>query len=207
MAGSNIFIPGKWKSQLFNSSGSFTVPSGVDLIAVEMVGGGEGGAAGQVDEAQGGQGAEFVTVFTGVNVGESLSVSIGGGGNGGVSSAGTPNAIGDPGGDTTISGSFGTIRAIGGGKRFPNSETLAGYRGTRGSDYSTPGGLVGSGGGGSYGNGGNGGSTAASGGSAQTPTSGAQGGGGGGHAGGASQTGMVGANGGQGVCVIYYKQD
>lgn len=208
MAGSNIFIPGKWKSQTFTGNGTFTVPVGVEAIFIEAVGGGQGGALETgVNVASGGQGAIPTTTFASVNSGENVSIALGNGG-AGSSVAGETGASG---GDTTVTGSFGTIRAPGAVRRQVTNDdglegftlTTNGYKGARGTDYNTPS-QTGRGGSGSMGPGGNGGTAANSGGTPQLPGNGTLGGGGGGYTGNASPSA---GSGGSGGCIIYYKQD
>ena len=189
MSGSNVYFKGKWQSQTFTTSGTFTVPDNVELVWVEMYGGGGGGAFATPDPggtfSEGGQGANPVTEFVSVTPNTNISVTIGGGGSAGTS--GNPGANGDD-------SSFGSINARGGlggrvlgpfGGWFKSNGTkgLAGT-GTFGTDSYT-------GGSGSLGNGGNG----RNGGTPGTDGGiGAGGGGGGG-------------NGGNGICIIRWKKD
>ncbi|MDP3199749.1 MAG: T9SS type A sorting domain-containing protein [Algoriphagus sp.] len=101
---------------VFEVSGSYTweVPEGVNSIKVYAWGGGGGGGAAIYENTRGGGGAGgSITVSTvSVQPGEVLQIIVGNRGVGGFSDGGN-------GGNTTISGSFGTILAYGGagGKR------------------------------------------------------------------------------------------
>lgn len=79
--------------QVFESSGTFTVPAGITKVKVTVVGGGGGGSsvATQVDTGGGGGGAA-IEIISGLTPGGTVSVTVGGGGavntSGGTSSFG-----------------------------------------------------------------------------------------------------------------------
>jgi hypothetical protein len=99
--------------QVFTSSDSFTVPSGVTTIEVEVRGGG-GGAGGSVSyPGQGGCGGGYGKSVFAVTPGSTHTVTVGAGGAGGGSASGTGAAGG--------ASSFGTfISATGGGGGLRN---------------------------------------------------------------------------------------
>jgi hypothetical protein len=110
--------------QVFNSSGTFTVPAGVTKVMVELWGaGGGGGGGGSSDTAStyggnggGGGGGGYVKDILNVSSGQSISVIVGNGGNGGPGGSGNLNYpfhygfSGADGGNT----SFDTMTAEGG---------------------------------------------------------------------------------------------
>lgn len=91
---------------IITTSGTYIVPSGVTSLLILGAGGGGGGGGGHSAPAingNGGGGAAGCQPMTGtfpVTAGETLTITIGGGGAGGIF-----NQNGNPGGDTTISGS------------------------------------------------------------------------------------------------------
>lgn len=198
MSGTSMYFPGKWKSQTFTSNGTFTVPDEVEAVFIEMYGGGAGGPCpgavvnngDPVPALRGGLGAKPVTTFVGVTPGASITVTIGLGGTGGTASLSQqPGAAGG----TT---SFGSVEARGGGTSgtlFPSYSNENGPRGYGGANTSTAGG-----GEGAYGNGGD-------------APSGNGGIGAGGAAGVGSGfnniAGTAGGNGGNGICIVWWKVD
>ena len=131
------------RTQVFTSSGTFTVPAGVTSLEVEVYGGGAGGAgasgSGGVSPT-GGAGGYGRTILSGLTPGASITVTIGAGGAGSSGSVGTGSA-GANGGTTTF-GTYAT--ATGGSGLAPNSvPTYFGNSGT----FSTTGTLVRQGGG------------------------------------------------------------
>lgn len=134
--------------ELFTSSGTFTVPSGVSSVRVLVVGGGGGGANGH----QGGGGSGYVNVATiSVTPGEAVPITVGAGGSGANECDGCNDINGNTPGEVS---SFGSYLSANGGQ---TPTTING-----------PGGNGGSGGGGSCNsgtNGGDGGTGGASGGS------------------------------------------
>ena len=91
-------------SQLFTSSGTFTVPSGITAVKITVLGGGGGGAGvpgacGFAAAFNGGYGGTAIAFVTGLTPGGTISITVGAagtagtagnnaGGNGGTSSAG-----------------------------------------------------------------------------------------------------------------------
>lgn len=178
--------------QIFTSSGTFIVPSGVTQISAVCVGGG-GGASGSpgvsdASGAGGGGGGLSYGTFT-VTPYETLTITIGSGGAGG--DAGTNN--GNAGGNSIIKRSTTDLLLGGGGAGgvyYPGGKATGGISdgtqrvgggtgGTGGASQSNNGGGGGGGGGGYSGNGGDGGTGNSGVGSAG---SGGGGGGGGGQA-------------------------
>lgn len=204
MSAGNIFFSGKWKSQTFTSSGTFTVPSGVSMVVVEMYGGGGGGgnyqdASPTYRIAYGGEAGQYVVKPVLVTAGASVAVTIGAGGNGASSintkgsdgantSFGSVNARGGFGGD--IIEGFGTLLTTRGGSGRPSTHAIGGLN-----DFS--GQINASGGNAGYGTGGSGNATDANGGI---------GAGGGGSNGPASGSGSAG-DGGDGICIVYWQKD
>lgn len=141
MSGSSVFFPSKKNKVMFTTPGaaSFVVPSSVNEIRVTLVGGGaSGGKSSTSTGGHGGGGGACKELILNVNPGETLSLNIGAGGT-------APVSIG-PGVDgqnTTISGSFGTIRArggYGGGNRADNltNSVLPRYQGEAGAITDIP---------------------------------------------------------------------
>lgn len=219
MSGSNVFIPHKRNKVTFTSPGStsFVVPKGITEIRATLVGGGASGGKGSVSTGgHGGSGGTCKEVILNVTPGETLTVVVGAGG----AAPGTNNNPGNPGGNSSLAGSFGTVIARGGyGGRdylypdYDGNQPLsflrnpgAGLGGIGGDNASVviggagEDGLYGLGGSGS-GQGGGGGGSYGNGGNAASPNSasGNQGGGGGGAVG----SGTAG-NGGNGLIIIRY---
>ena len=182
---------------------TFTVPTNVTSISAVCVGGGGGGAGGETgrdDGVQGGAGGALCYGTIPVTPGESLTITVGAGGNGG-SSGGNGTA----GGTTTISRGATNLITAGGGSRGLERSTGTVNGGTRSVDASvtnsgggnggnsggnsTNTGSGGGGGGGYSGNGGNGGTTG----------NGSAGAGGGGGGGGATSSGQGYGGGGVGI--------
>ncbi len=102
-AGGFIYSVGgiSFNGQIYTTQGSssFTVPSGVTSITVEMWGGGGGGGGGAASAAGGaGGGGGYVTSTHTTTPGESLTVYVGGGGSGGNYDSGGNDAGGGGGG-------------------------------------------------------------------------------------------------------------
>jgi hypothetical protein len=82
-------------SQLFTSSGTFTVPTGITKVKITVVGGGGGGGGcvssgcGETSGSLGGQGGISIAYVTGLTPGGTISVTVGSGGSGGGSGGGT----------------------------------------------------------------------------------------------------------------------
>lgn len=111
-------------AQVFTSSGTFTVPTGVSAVKVTVIGGGGGGAGGnQVACGGGGGGGVAVRWVTGLTPGATVAVTVGAagtagtgnGGTGGTSSFGSyASATGGAGGVSVSGGSYVTGQAAGG---------------------------------------------------------------------------------------------
>ena len=121
----------QYQHQLFTSSGTWTVPAGVNMIWVDAVGGGDGGAGGFASAESGGGGAggqgmiPFVMYRFPVVPGESLSISVGDGGVGGA-----VGARGGLGGTSRILGSIHRLSTVTSGSigpgAAPGTATLGG---------------------------------------------------------------------------------
>lgn len=185
MSGSNTFFDNRfYSSQTFTASGTFNVPVGVNMVFVEMYGGGAGGSAvvsGSVIANGGGEG-ERIHAHIPVTSGGSVTITIGGG-TVGASTTGSTTIHAVDGGNTVF-GSFKSPGGVGGGGGGRDS-----FRATGGtSDANGQGGDAG------HGNGGNGGST---------PTDGGTGAGGGGMTNAAGTA--TGGDGGDGICIVHWK--
>jgi hypothetical protein len=203
--------------QLFTSSGTFNVPSGVTKVYLTMVAGGGGGAGGAQTPSKGGGGggggASLLKYPLTVTPGAALTVTIGAGGAGGTP-ANIAGVNGTVGGNTsfdsvTVSGGgAGQMSAgaglygaggVGAGGFDASAQTggTSGLQGGNGADADTNGG--GGGGGTPFGAGGTGANNANSNeaGHAATANTGAGGG-----AGGTDTGGTVGGNGGSGFCLV-----
>ena len=103
--------------QVFTSSGTFTVPSGVTKLAIYAVGGGGGGAydSGGLTEAAGGGGGVAWLNDISVTSGQQFSVSIGQGGTG-AGTGGQGTGGGSSGGNTVVNAPNGSacLTATGG---------------------------------------------------------------------------------------------
>jgi hypothetical protein len=190
--------------QVFTANGTFTVPAGVTQVSAVVVGGGGGGGDATADDepgAGGGGGGLSYGTFT-VTSGESLTVTVGAGGNNG--------GTGGTGGTTSIARGATTLLSGGGGSGGSSTDGVSAGGGNGGSSGGTErdgggtGGNGGStsdsttgagGGGGAAGYSGNGGAGSNRG--ANNATAGAGGGGGGGGGGTSSLAG--GGGGGVGL--------
>jgi hypothetical protein len=94
--------------QIFTANGTFTIPTGVTAVKVTVCGGGGagGGASATQDGGGGGSGSAGVKWLTGLTPGNTLSVTIGGGGTG-VSAAAGNNGTG-----STVASGTQTITSI-----------------------------------------------------------------------------------------------
>jgi hypothetical protein len=108
------------RGQVFTSSGTFTIPAGVSAVKVTVVGGGGGGGS-MYDTGNagsgGGAGGACIKYLTGLTSGNTLSVTIGAGGAGGIGAQGFGGAVPVAGGTTTVSSgtqSITTLSATGG---------------------------------------------------------------------------------------------
>lgn len=97
-------------AQVFTSSGTFTIPSGVTKVKVTVVGGG-GGSAGSVSGntgSGGGGGGTAIKWLSSLTPGNTLSVTVGGGGSAGSNAPGNGGA----GGNSSVSSGTQTISTI-----------------------------------------------------------------------------------------------
>jgi hypothetical protein len=159
-------------SQAFTSSGTFTIPTGVTVVKVTIVGGGGGGSAGSVSNGcgalnsiagGGGSGAAAITYLSSITPGNTITVVVGSGGT-------TTATAGNPGGSSSISSGTQTITTVtttggtgsmtggSGGSVTAGSPTLSisGGSGVYGANYGRNIGAASIFGGGGYGAGGNG---------------------------------------------------
>ena len=134
-------------SEEFTSGGTFSVPTGISIVYVTMVGGGGGAGGGYegsplVGSSGGGGGEGFIHRPVAVTPLEDITVTIGGGGVGG--------SVGHPGGNGTAgtNSSFGAllVALAGAGGRHAHSQTATGgaggYADPDGGDGATGGGYV-----------------------------------------------------------------
>ena len=188
MSGSNIFFSGKWKSQTFTANGTFIVPDEVDLVFVEIWGGGGSGGLNPsiaTDTAIGGFAAKNYVGPVSVTAGGSISVTIGAGGLGV-----TASGDGNDGADSQFSYVYG--RGGTGGHLVIGSITNLGedsFRADGGASIPNF-----SGGDAGYGNGGDG----------EGLTDGGDGGYGAG--GGGAKAFNTSGDGGDGICIVRWKE-
>jgi hypothetical protein len=216
-------LPNPHGLQKFTSNGSFTVPSGVTTIYVSGCGGGGGGGGGgrkpttsEFGGGGGGGGAGQHTIKQQLTVtpGESIAITIGGAGSGGVTNSGASGNIGTSGGNTvvgayiTLTGGTGGTGG-GGGVGEAGGSGGAGYPagsygtdGTAGTGSSAQGSGNGGSGASSPFGGGGGAPRSTSAGSAGGIVGGNAGGYGGGGGGGSTGTGGTGGNGSAGIVII-----
>lgn len=101
------------RGQVFTSSGTFTIPTGVTALKITVVGGGGGGGGwsggGNNGAGAGGGGASAVSYLTGLTSGSTLAVTIGGSG-----TAGNGNNLvtGGTGGTSSVASGTQTISTI-----------------------------------------------------------------------------------------------
>ena len=159
-------------SQAFTSSGTFTIPTGVTVVKVTIVGAGGGGSSGIVFNGcgalssiagGGGSGAAAITYLSSITPGNTIAVTVGIGGT-------TTTGAGNPGGSSTIAsgtqaittvtttGGTGSMTGGSGGSVTAGSPTLsiAGGAGVYGANYGRNIGAASIFGGGGYGAGGTG---------------------------------------------------
>lgn len=202
MSGTNVYFDNPlYESETFTSSGTFNVPDGVNLVFIELWGGGSGGGA---DKGINGfaAGGKSATPFIGpvpVTPGGTVSVTIGLGGDG--SDAGNPSIEG---GDS----SFGSIFSRGGkavaddgiGSEQYKGRGLDSFRSLGGNDFGTFATDYAQGGDAGYEAGGNAGDDI----NGPAPTNGGRGAGGG-----ASNnvgSGVGAGDGGNGICIVYWNK-
>jgi len=101
-------------SQAFTSSGTFTIPTGVTVVKVTIVGGGGGGSSGSVSNGcslpnsvagGGGSGAAAITYLSSLTPGNTITVTVGTGGT-------TTSSAGNTGGSSSISSGTQTITTV-----------------------------------------------------------------------------------------------
>ena len=216
-------------NQVFTSSGTFTVPTGISIIWVSILGGGGGGGAGDQTiggdnfGAGGGGSSGYLHKFPLYGVSGSYAVTIGGGGAGGSGACngayGGPSWTGCDGGAGGTS-SFGSLLSVtgGGGGQGGNGANQGGggagggagssYTPSRAAAMATSGSAGGGRGGDNTGVSGAGGSSIFGNGGSSTNgynQSGGTGGYGAGGGGGApTNNGSIGGAGGQGIVVVEY---
>lgn len=111
---STVTPGGNTQAQEFTSSGTFNVPTGVEMVWLVMIGGGGGGSARNAAASGGsggGMGELVQNLAVPVTPGAAVTVTVGGGGNGASSGVGA-NTAGTDGTDT----SFGSTWVAKGGK-------------------------------------------------------------------------------------------
>jgi len=120
--------------QAFTSSGTFTIPTGVTLLKVTVVGGGGGGAGGNGSSAPGGggSGGSAIKYLTGLTAGNTITVTVGTAG-----SAGATGGNGGSGGTSSVSSGTQTITTVsatgGSGSTYNNGNISSGGSGGTGS--------------------------------------------------------------------------
>jgi hypothetical protein len=120
-------LPGM-QGQVFTSSGTFTVPSGITAVKVTVVGGGGGGGASSGGCSSGaggggGGGGTSIRYVTGLTPGGTVSVTVGAAGSGGSGAGGA--------GGASSFGAFATGNGgSGGGTGFAGGTGAAGANGT-----------------------------------------------------------------------------
>jgi hypothetical protein len=198
-----VSLPIGVQGQAFTSSGTFTIPANITNLKVTVVGGGGGGSSDTNPQSGkgGGAGGAAISYLTGLTPGNTLTVTVGAGGSGGVFGS----ATGNNGSASTVSSGTQSITTItaGGGFGGPPS-------GNPGSGGTSSGGTINiTGGGGAAGAGGNGsgmgGSSIFGGGGrgaqgSQNGGNGSTGGGGGG----AQGLDLTGGNGGNGIVIFEF---
>jgi len=107
---------GNVQQQVFDSSSTFTVPSGVYQVHVCMTGAGGGGAGSSSSQNGGGNCGQLINQLIDVTPGDSITVTVGTGGTGGT------NGNGSNGGNSV----FGSVTASGGEGGKSNSTTYNG---------------------------------------------------------------------------------
>ena len=186
--------------QVFTSSGTFTIPSGITKVKVTVVGGGGGGGGsdGNINGSGGGGGGAAIEIISGLTPGGTVSVTVGAGG------TGVSNGAGNTGGTSSFgaycsatggSGSGAQANLAGsGGVGSGGNLNIAGQPGQTAEDISTRPSMAG--GGTILGGGGNGRTTTGA------NAGGAYGGGGGGAW--SNSTNTAGGTGAAGVVIVEY---
>jgi len=117
------------QGQVFTSSGTFTVPTGITSVKVTVIGGGGGGGSARVPTCggstggSGGGGGASIKYVTGLTSGGTVSVTVGSGGTGGV-----PNGAGGTGGTSSF-GAYCSATGGGGGAHGFNAQGASGSNG------------------------------------------------------------------------------
>lgn len=118
------------QGQVFNSSGTFTVPTGITSVKVTVIGGGGGGGSARIPtcgpDSTGGSGGgagASIKYVTGLTPGGTVSVTVGSGGTGGV-----PNGAGGTGGTSSF-GAYCSATGGGGGAHASAGTGAAGSNG------------------------------------------------------------------------------
>jgi hypothetical protein len=131
------------RAQIFTSSGTFTIPTGVTAVKVTVIGGGAGGHRGYT--YGGGAGGTAIKWYTGLTSGNTITVTIGAGG--ATQNSGNNNGVN--GGTTSISSGSQSITGISATGGLSGGNLSSGF-GTQGYGYGgrgSGGDLNGSGGG------------------------------------------------------------
>ena len=116
---------GEANYQVFSSSGTFTVPTGITQVKVYVFGGGGGGAGsdfGSIQGRTGINGSTGVAIVTGLTPGASIAVTVGAGGNGG---NGGSNSVAATNGAAGGTSSFGSYVSAAGGPATAASNTYS----------------------------------------------------------------------------------
>lgn len=103
----NSYVGGR--GQVFTSSGTFTIPTGVTAIKVTLVGGGGGGGGGSGVRPTGGGGGGAIGFLTGLTAGGTLAVTVGAAGSAGASNG---SGSGGTGGTSSVASGTQTISTI-----------------------------------------------------------------------------------------------
>lgn len=127
-------------AQVFTSSGTFTIPTGVTGLYVEVVGGGGGGGGNNSWDSTGGSGGGGAYTrqwYSGLTAGNTLTITVGAAG-----TAGTSTGAGGAGGTSQISSGTQTVvtcTAGGGGGGGPAGSGGGGTNGAQGAAGTTTG--------------------------------------------------------------------
>jgi hypothetical protein len=110
IAGTSNTLSLRVQTQIFTSSGTFTIPAGVTSVKVMGVGGGAGGSGGSTGNtgSGGGGGGTFIKWLSGLTPGNTLIVTVGAAGSGGAAS----NNPGTAGGNTIVASGTQTITTL-----------------------------------------------------------------------------------------------
>lgn len=116
--------------QVFTSSGTFTVPSGITAVYVQVVAGGGGGSGGRSNNQPNYNGSsnQATARVGGLTPGASISVTVGNGGNGGAGTTGSGLNAGTTGGTSSFGSYISATGGIGGGVGGSSSITTSSMR-------------------------------------------------------------------------------